>query len=728
MRQGHQQEVPYTDLLLLGGGHAHVQLLKMLAMEPVKHLRMTLISDVIFAPYSGMLPGYLAGFYDYHEVHFDLPKICAKAGARFIHASAKLIDPVRQSVTVDSGIAVDYDVLSVNIGCAPQLPSTMDQELVLPMKPISGFLQKWDKLCQSIDGAPSTPTVAVVGGGAAGYEIALLIQHRLGSRPSSSTSVGQRQGSVHLLQASSSLLPNQPPRLQRVLGAKAAEAGVSVHLETRVTSYRDKTLVSESGLTLPCDYAVWATQAAAPALFRVSGLAIDAAGFMSVNDSLQSVSHENIFGAGDCIAFPKPLPKSGVFAVRQASTLNRNLRRILSGQSLLAYKPQTKQLSLITAGERLAYAARGGYFGGGRLYWHLKDRIDRKFMRTWQDYGALEAKPLDSTEHQPNTCGGCGSKVDPATLRQVLDEVMRDGEKEDAVVFRPVAGQRVVESVDMFRTFISDHFLFGKIGALHALSDLYAMGAKPVSVQALLQLIDMPTKMVQRDMRLILKGVNAALAADGVALRGGHTTVGVDTQLGFAVMGTIDAENPVLSKTGAKPGDRMILTKPLGTGACLAAHMHGALRGDHLEEVLQSMEVSNRVVLDLSKRFALRAVTDVTGFGLAGHLVEMLGKQGLSFHPEGVLPIFSGFPSACAAGFHGTLADRIRKHVVTEAGVSAAELPDAWFDPQTNGGLLIAVPPDLESAVLDALHESDFAAATCIGTVTDRASDAEMFG
>lgn len=717
------------DLLLIGGGHAHVQLVKMFAMQPEPGLRLTLVSDVYFAPYSGMLPGFLAGIYTWHEVHFDLARICAKAGARFVSGKAVSIDAAAKQVRLDNGATLAYDVLSVNVGSVPTLPADIDREHTLAVKPISQFLRKWQTLLDGIaaranitENQAESGQYAVVGGGAAGFEVALILQRKLREV--------QPKAQVRLFQADDRLLAAQPPRLSKLLQDKALAAGLALHLGQRIASFRDGLITSSDGLTYPCDQSIWATQAAAPPLFGASALPTDERGFLKVRRTLQAEGHDQIFGAGDCIAFPVPLPKSGVFAVREAKTLAANIRRLLKKKTLRVYQPQKKQLSLITAGEKSAYASRGFYLGSGSFWWHVKDHIDRKFMQRWQDYPFAMAdldNEISNLTHPVNTCGGCGSKVGPATLRNVLGRTLRSQQdgllvrvdtRDDAVVTNPLHGERIVESVDFFRAFFSDPFLTGKVAALHALSDLYAMGAKPFSAQILLQLPDLPAGMVERDLQLVLEGALSALQPDGAVLSGGHTTVGPELQVGFAVLGTLTTHQPVLNKTGAMPDDVLILTKPLGTGACLKAHMAGALRGDHLEEITRGMCQSNRIMLTLAAQLPIHAATDVTGFGLAGHLLEMFpGSDPGRMIDQSAVPVYSGFAAACMDGYETPLAREIREHATLLAGAQANDWPAAWFDPQTSGGLIFCTPTTHAAHALAILKHEGFQAATVIGRI-----------
>lgn len=716
----------YKDLVLVGGGHAHIQALKTLAMNPIGNTRITLISDVLYAPYSGMLPGYLAGHYTFEEVHFDLPRLCSKANARFIHSKVIGVDTNQQTIKLDRSSSITFDILSINIGCSPRLPEQIDLQHTLPMKPISTFLTKWQSLTAYLDACEvqnnKTPKIAVVGGGAAGIEVAMILQKKLGTNFSSS---------IDLFQAASSVLPSHPQKTQDKLTRRARDMGINLYLNEKVQSFQNGVLITLNGKKIACDKAIWASQASAPSWLANTGLPTDEQGFIKVTPELQVAGHPKIFAAGDCIAFPTPLEKAGVHAVRQGKILTYNLRASLAGDKLKRHEPQKNFLSLITAGEKIAYASRGIYLGSGHLWWRIKDHIDRAFMHKWQDYSSM--KPNEQNKHLPsadhsfveNSCGGCGSKVDPKTLSDVLTTLETTGQsdssmvaiglnrREDAVVTRPLKGQQITESVDMFRSFISDPYLFGKIATLHALSDLYAIGSKPFSAQALIQLQDAPQNILSRELQAILEGIKYTLYRENVELTGGHTTVGPELQAGFAVMGVLTSKTPGRKDT-CREGDALILTKPLGTGACLRAHMHGDLSARHLEEVITGMEQSNAIALSLMNEFEVHAITDITGFGLAGHLLEMLTTPNLQARISlPLVPIYSGYHSSIAKGHMGTLAPAINAHL-------GNAIPDILVDPQTSGGLLLAVPDSSVQSILDRIESSTPCKAYKIGVLRAR--------
>lgn len=377
-------------LVLVGGGHAHVQLIHDWTTWAPAGAKLTLVSEREHSPYSGMLPGYLAGWYTKDEIQFDLVKICQQAGVDFILDRAKEIQPGERRLVMASGRSLTYDVISFDIGSRPE-PLAGDKESMLVMKPLAQLEDQWPPFLERLKKWPEQrpPQIGMVGGGATGVEIILLLAKLTAElRPQPQLTLWQ---TANLLQGHG--------RLARRLAAQALDKShVRLRMGVRVCEFRKGRLhlesvdsrdgggrgQSRSGLE-PCDFLFLATPSAAPELFRASHLATDERGFLKVNEGLQSVSHPEVFGAGDCIAFPTPLPKSGVFAVREAATLRKNLRQALMGEAPAAhYRPQRRTLALITLGEKRALASWGPFAWQGRRVWKWKDRIDRRFMARFQ--------------------------------------------------------------------------------------------------------------------------------------------------------------------------------------------------------------------------------------------------------------------------------------------------------------------------------------------------------
>ena len=715
------------DLVLIGGGHGHVAVLKAFAMKPLPGVRTTLVTRDVHTPYSGMLPGHIAGHYGLDECHIDLRPLANLAGARIYHCAVTGIDPDARTVFSEGRPPIPYDVVSIDIGSAPRTADVPGAaEHAVPVKPIGGFIAHWEALAERLSRRDGPVRIAVVGGGAGGVELALSVQHRL--------SRGAGQVALTVVDAADTLLPAHNAatrkRFARILAARGIDA-MPGRAVARVVPGR---LILEDGEAVAADEILWVTGAAAESWPAASGLDVDGNGFIRIDDFLRSTSHPDIFACGDVAAMVNhERPKAGVFAVRQGPPLAENLRRALTGRPLRRYRPQRAYLSLISTGDAHAVASRGRFAVQGRWVWRAKDWIDRRWMRKYTELPEMEADPppapaagLPRVDDLGMRCGGCGAKVGQTVLEGVVrgieprardDILIGLDDPDDAAVFRVAPGMAAVQTVDHFRSFVDDPYLFGRIAANHALGDIYAMGAEPQTALTVVTVPHGPEEKIGVEIADMMQGVNEVLADAGAALVGGHTGEGAERALGLAVTGQADPAR-VLRKAGMRPGDRLILTKALGTGTLFAADMRCRAKGRWIDRALASMLASNRAAAEIVIRHGARACTDVTGFGLAGHLVEMTRASAVDVALAAAdLPILDGALDCLAAGFESSLQPQNARQARAVRDAGADALWPILFDPQTAGGLLASVPRDRAAACLAALREAGCEDAAIVGIV-----------
>lgn len=718
------------ELVLVGGGHAHVQVLRRLGMRPAPGVRVTLVSRELHTPYSGMLPGLVAGHYAFDDAHIDLAPLARFAGARLLHDEVIGLEPDRRRVICRGRPPIGYDVLSLDTGSAPVLATGVPAHAV-PVKPVSSFHARWQALRERVLGGDEALSIGVVGGGAGGVELLMSARHRLLGELRAAGRDPARLRFV-LVTAGSAVLSTHNRRVQARYRRVLEAAQVEVHTDSEVVAADASGLQLAGGGRLAVDEVLWVTNAAAPAWPAEAGLATDADGFVRVDACLQSVSHPGIFAAGDLAAVdPYPRPKSGVFAVRQGPPLTRNLRRALKGEPLVPFRPQRRFLSLIGTGDRRAVASRGPFAFEGHWVWAWKDWIDRRFVARFTDLPKMEeeADP-DAPDAGAMRCGGCGAKVGASLLAGALAALRTDygpdvlvglDTPDDAAVVRTPPGSVSVQTVDAFRSFIDDPYRFGRIAATHALNDVFAMGATPHTALALVTLPLARESSMQSDLVHLLSGALEVFAAEGTALVGGHTGEGAELTLGFAVNGHA-REDALVHKTGAQAGDALILTKPLGTGVLFAAAMQGRARSRWLAAALESMGHSSGPAARCLIAHGVHAMTDVTGFGLAGHLLEMLaGGTARATLSLDALPLLDGAAALSGAGIASTLLPQNLHAADTIEAHGAARAHGAWalcFDPQTAGGLLAAVPGERAGDCVAALREAGCARAAIVGHVT----------
>ena len=358
-------------LLLLGGGHAHVQVLHALMRQPLPGIEVLLATPYARQMYSGMVPGLVAGRYRTDDCVIPLEPLAVAAGVRFIRTAAVALDAAARQVRLADGQLLPYDILSIDTGPVidrDAIPGAREHGLFV--RPIEDFVQQLDALFERA--AAGARHIAVLGGGAAGFELVLALRARLSA------------ARLTLVTGGPAPLAGYPPRVLCLAAATLQARGVAV-LEVACTALDAGGLQLGGGARLDCDVALLAVGASAPAWPAGSGLALDAQGFIATGPTLQSLSHPEVFAAGDVASRPDaPHPRSGVYAVRAGPPLALNLRRFAAGQSLATYRPQRRTLNLLACGDGSAIAVWGGGSAQGRWVWRWKDRIDRGFIARYR--------------------------------------------------------------------------------------------------------------------------------------------------------------------------------------------------------------------------------------------------------------------------------------------------------------------------------------------------------
>ena len=713
-------------LVLVGGGHAQVSVLRSLAMRPVPGLRITLVTRDTLTPYSGMLPGYLEGLYRRDEITIDLSHLARFAGARFIPAVVTGLDPVTKTLQIEGRPPMGFDVLSINIGSNTDLDAIDGaREHAIPVKPISTLLGRLDPVVAG--GSPRG--MAIIGGGAAGVECALALRQR---HPDSR---------ITLVQRDDRLCPEYPASASRRLLAELERQSVEVHVGREVVRIDAGRLRLDDGAVLEAELPLVITAGAPPAWLVGTGLPLDERGFIRVGATLEAEGVDGVFASGDIASLAgDPRPKAGVFAVRAGRHLEANIRRRLLGEELRPWRPQRHYLALVGTGRRRAMAVRGGASVPlGRLGWRWKEAIDRRFMDRFSKLPEMDApppSPLDVPEESGDDpvlaamrCLGCGGKLGFGTLDEAIGRAAASlrgthpkaptagGILEDSSRLR-VGGRVLVQSVDALTAIVDDPFMLGRIAALHATSDIHASHARPLEALALLTLPAATAELQREDATQILAGAMAAMAEEGVRLSGGHTAEGPAMQVGFAVTGETRDK---AAANRIKGGEALVLTKPLGVGIIMAAHGAGSrlADGECRNRAVASMARSNGVAAAVLARHGRFPMTDVTGFGLARHALSLLGRQDQGLSAEfstSALPLIEGVEALVKAGFRSSLAGMNRRSAPLHG--DAADDGAIFHDPQTGGGLLAAVPRRILKKVLaDARKQG--VALTVVGRVVD---------
>ena len=709
------------DVVLIGGGHTHALVLRKWAMSPVAGARLTLINPGPTAPYSGMLPGHIAGHYRRSDLEIDLVKLARFAGARLVLAAATGLDRVNRRVQVAGQADIAYDFASIDVGITTEMPTIPGfGRFAMGAKPLRQYTDAWARFLDDISQQNAPPHVVVIGGGVAGVELALAMMHRLKSE-------GAEAPQVTVIEAAETPLGGIGAGARKALFQHMKRLGVVMETGVSAAEISRGAVRLTDGRTLPSRFTVAAAAPRPHSWLEGTGLA-NAEGYIDVQATLQSCVDPLIYATGDCAALTfAPRPKAGVFAVRQAPVLYHNLRADLLGGSRRPFRPQKSYLKLISTGGKGAIADKAGLKLDGAALWRWKDRIDRKFMQKFSDYPVMPAPALPKSTAQgvaevlgaTPLCGGCGAKIAPATLAETLSDLptpARDdilsSPTDDAAILIHGDGHQVL-TTDHLRAFMDDPFRMAEITAIHALGDIWAMGAKPQAALASLVLPRMNARLQAETLREIMAAASETFRAAGAGIVGGHTSQGAELTIGFSVTGL--AAGPVIRNTGAKTGDALILTKPLGTGTLLAAEMQTRAEGSWMAAAYQMMAQPQTAAAEILAPLA-HAMTDVTGFGLAGHLNAML-QNGIGARLYlGEIPLLAGAATLAEKGIRSTIWPANRTAVAID-GFTETPTEILLFDPQTAGGLLAAIPAAKTGDTLRRLHDAGFPAA-CIGEIT----------
>ena len=707
------------NVVLVGGGHAHALVLRKWAMNPVAGVRLTVINPKPTAPYTGMLPGFVAGHYQRDELDIDLVRLSRFADARLVIGAATAIDRQAKVVSVPGRPPIPYDLASINVGISSAMPTLPGfDEHGLAAKPLDHFASAWERfVVQQQQGSAS---IVVIGGGVGGTELALAMHHRL-------TKIGARPDVT--IVDSGEILQELGERSQTELRARLASSSITVVEHATIERVTESAVTLANGTEIAAELVVGA--AGARPYPWVEGIGVKThQGFIEIDNTLRSVSDPNLFSVGDSahMAFA-PRPKAGVYAVRQAPVLFANISAALTGGKFETYEPQDDYLKLISLGSKTAAADKFKRFLQGKAVWRLKDVIDRRFMDKLDDLPAMEAAKLPSNavaglkqalEDEPPLCGGCGAKVGADILSgplaalppsQRADIVRLPG---DDAALLDFGGTQQVITTDSVRSFTPDPFRMSKIAALHAMGDIWAMGALPQAVLVTVTLPQLGRPLQSEWLGEIMAGASQALRETGAEIVGGHTSMGAELSLGFSVTGLL--ESPAITLAGATVGQKLMVTRPLGSGLLFAAEMQRLAKGNDVAALLDSLEKPQGRAAALLAAAGATAMTDVTGFGLAGHLFGMLRESGVGAELSlGDVPIFAGALDLARSGLRSHLhAANQRGVVITSRGTEAAT--PILFDPQTAGGFLAAVPAATAEPVLGELLAAGFESAV-IGSI-----------
>ena len=703
-----------NHLVLAGGGHTHALVLLRWAMNSkLKPAGMiTLVNQSSTTIYSGMFPGVVAGKYKIDEILIDLRNLAAKAGVSFVNAEIEGIDLKNKKLLLVGRPKIEYSSLSLNIGTKTNFNDQSliisDKQLVVPIKPFFESL-KFIVDQDIYKDEPLAKPFVIIGGGFAGIEIAFSLRNRWPKR------------SIQLKIKSASKLKKNILNTLKDLHIELIQENPSVLYPT---------LLCTGNKSLE-----W---------IKNSGLPIDQDGRVLTKNTLQVLNYPELFAVGDCgVIKDNSRPSSGVWAVRSAIPLARNLENMSKCVKLDEWKPQRKAIQLIdintSKNDSKAFIAWGQFMIGPYDFLSkLKELIDKKFISKFHIFNDIALEML--SEKEMIKCRGCAAKLAYMPLNSALKKIYSiESSKDDSIdIGRLISGCNLIQSVDGFPSLISDPWLNGRLLAFHSCSDIWACGGSVISAQSVINLPPLSNELQQELLFQVLEGINSALTSQGAKLLGGHTlesrkiseqpsSLSIESSL--IVNGTIADKRNFWSKGGLKKGDQILISRPLGTGVIFSAFMNGYVKPYILDSALKEMNKSQAQIVNYINELGdknpsldiVSACTDITGFGLLGHLSEMLEASNISqfnmnLDPVKIIldldniPIYEGVIELLDEGFESTLAPSNKiflknidgdKNIRLEVIYNSFKFRSALYnnivklllDPQTCGPLVISCSP-----------------------------------
>ena len=700
-----KEEIPITnDLVLIGGGHSHLSVLMELSKKPIKGNRITLISNEIDTPYSGMIPGYIEGIYSWRESHIDLYKLCIKLNIRFIHSEVTKISAMNKEVYLKGRPKLKFDVLSINSGIESDNSKIEGaKKNSVPVKPISRLAGNFLKEIKNFN------KIAFIGGGAGSVELALALKKRFNNT--------NKKIEITIVTGKNGILNSFPKKTKQIALNVLKETNIKLLENKEVIQVKKNKLLMSDGTYLNIDKSILSTNAMAPKWIEKSDIKLNKDNFIVVNDAFQT-NHKFIFAAGDIVDFNKEnLKKAGVFAVRSGKPLAKSIRNYISNEKNFAYKFNKNYLALIGLSNGLAIATKYNFSYSTKLNFYLKKYIDQRFIKKFNELNNNQISKIKKIfigyiyktfkinniyEHDETNqmqCRGCAAKVPYNALQNTLSKKIITT-SEDATPINTYPN--LFQSVDMINAIISDPFILGKIAANHAISDIVSVNSNIISAMMILQLPLSKSIINSRDLEQVTNGANQIFEFYNCFINGGHTMIGKDQDpvIGFAITGE-QKEHLNFKKTNRniKVDDILILTNKIGSGIIFAGINNDLIDSYFQIEVIKQMEDGNIAFGNITEKLKILSMTDITGFGLANHLLNLIkrdnGKTGLTIFPRKI-PVFDGVEEAIKKKVKSSLFENnyliAKKEIVY--GRDEDCIDEILYDPQTVGGLAFIIPKE----------------------------------
>ena len=711
------EEIPITnDLVLIGGGHSHLSVLMKLSKRPINGNRITLITNEIDTPYSGMIPGYIEGIYSWRDSHIDLYRLCLKLNVRFIHAEVERVSAYEKEIYFKDRPKIKFDVLSINTGIQSNNREIKGAaKYCLPVKPISKLANNF------LNKITNFKSIAFIGGGAGSVELALAIKKRF-------LNINQ-DIKITIITGKRGLLSTFPQKTKLTSLKTLEKFKIDIIEYKRVLEVKPKQIILSDKSMLKIDKAILSTNSMTPKWLAKSDILLTKDNYILVNKSFQT-NYKYVFASGDVIDFNNQnLKKAGVFAVRSGKPLAINIRKFILGKKLVEYKFNKNYLALIGTSKRSAIATKYNLTFNSRFFFYLKKYIDQNFIKKFSDFRIRKKFTLDALktdvlnifvkhkekitdENDIMQCKGCAAKVPLNALKQALPkDIVSTSEDAVSVPGHP----ELYQTVDMISSIITDPFLLGKIAANHSISDMVSVNSKITSAMMILQLPLSKTEINSRDLEQVLLGANKIFKKIDCPLIGGHTMIGKDKDpiIGFSILGQKQKKIKIMkNRRKIKTKDLLILTEKIGSGLIFAGINNYLIDSYFQIDVIKQMIKGNLNFGKISNHLNILSMTDITGFGLANHLLNLIkrdnSKTGLTIYPNKI-PLFQGVNECLNKDIKSSLFksnyDIAQKDIIYKRDKS--KLDNILYDPQTVGGIAFIIPQEEKYKHFKVLKENN---------------------
>ena len=672
------------DLVLVGAGHSHIEVIKYLGKLKLNGLRITLISKNPYCTYSGMVPGYIEGQYNWSEINIDVVRLAFKNNIRLILNEVVKISGKDRVVYLKNNSIVEYDILSINIGIESNKNNIEGAEdFAYALKPISEI----DNIISSITLSKQNK-VAIIGAGAAGVEVALALNERF-----------QKLGitkKIILIANSNTIMKSYPVAVAKKLEKAIFKKNITILFKSTVTKVLKSSIVINNIKKIKDCCSVLATNGVAPYLVKTSDLALSKNGFISVKKTLQTSNFKNIFASGDVVDIEDlSLVKAGIYAVRQANILKKNLKKIFYKKKLINFYPQKSYLSIIGTTDNSAILHKYCITVKGKIFWFIKKYIDKKFIEKYSyNYKKNKIQTFSIESKEPSEhkmqCEGCGSKIPFEVLKQVFSKNINLGSLDANNV---ECNSSLVHTVDAITSIIDDLYLMGRIAAKHSLNDLFAGRAYPISTQMIISTPKSLNIIQKRDIYQISEGANSIFTEVSCSISGGHSysSENEKSSIGFSLIGKIktNKNKPLNSKKKHK----IYMTGKIGTALVMAALKQSLIEGEYYKELVDEMTKSNIKIFKIIQKYNILDITDISGFGLALHLKNLLIRnkkyKGANIFLNKIL-MLNGAKKAMQKNVISSLTYSNKSSVINSLEIisNLKRYYNILYDPQTAGGFL----------------------------------------